>query len=301
MAVVRAMPVKTREVQHALMDSTIWNDFRYRAGDIVIGSWSKSGTVWVQQIIGQLLFDGVPDVPVAEMSVWVDMVFPPREAKLQHLEAQTHRRFLKTHLPADALVFSPEAKYIYVARDGRDVVWSLFNHHSSYTDEFYEMVNSRPDRVGPPLHRPPDSVRQFFHEWLDGDGYPYWSFWESVRSWWAVRDLPNVRLQHFAALKADMESEIRGIAGFLGIPIKGERWPDIVRHCSFDYMRNHAAGAIPLGGSIWKGGQKAFIYKGVNGRWRDVLTESEVDKYERIAREQLGEDCAQWLADGRGE
>ncbi len=35
------------------------------------------------------------------------------------VEAQTHRRSLKTHLPVDALVYSSKAKYIYVARDGR--------------------------------------------------------------------------------------------------------------------------------------------------------------------------------------
>ena len=47
------------------------------------------------------------------------------------VEAQTHRRFLKTHLPVDALVFSEKAKYIYIGRDGRDVVWSLYNHHAN--------------------------------------------------------------------------------------------------------------------------------------------------------------------------
>ena len=32
--------------------------------------------------------------------------------------------------PADALVISPKAKYLYVARDGRDVVWS----HPAFAD-----------------------------------------------------------------------------------------------------------------------------------------------------------------------
>ena len=49
------------------------------------------------------------------MSPWVDLRVPPREVKLPAIEAQTHRRFLKTHLPVDALVFSPKARYVYVA------------------------------------------------------------------------------------------------------------------------------------------------------------------------------------------
>ena len=64
---------------------------------------------------------------------WVDLRVPPRQVKLPEIEAQTHRRFLKTHLPVDALVFSPKAKYLYIGRDGRDVMWSLHNHHPTPT------------------------------------------------------------------------------------------------------------------------------------------------------------------------
>jgi aryl sulfotransferase len=122
-------PTKTRELHSNHLDSTIWNDFQFREDDIVISTYAKSGTTWVQQIIGQLLFDGSDDLEVAKMSPWMDLRVPPKEVKLPAVEAQTHRRFVKTHLPVDALVFSPKAKYIYIGRDGRDVVWSLFNHH----------------------------------------------------------------------------------------------------------------------------------------------------------------------------
>ena len=53
------------------------------------------------------------------------------QVKLPEIEAQTHRRFLKTHLPVDALGLSPKVKYIYIGRDGRDVVWSIYNHHAN--------------------------------------------------------------------------------------------------------------------------------------------------------------------------
>ena len=110
--------------------STIWNDFKFRDNDIVIATYAKSGTTWLQQIVAQLLFNGQEALGVAEMSPWLDLRVPPKEIKLAEVEAQAHRRFVKTHLPVDALVFSPKAKYIYIARDGRDVVWSLYNHHS---------------------------------------------------------------------------------------------------------------------------------------------------------------------------
>ena len=105
-------PQKQRELHNHHFDSTIWNDFKFRDDDIVIATYGKSGTTWVQQIVGQLLFNGAEDVSVAELSPWLDLRVPPKEVKLEAVEAQAHRRFLKTHLPIDALVFSPRAKYL---------------------------------------------------------------------------------------------------------------------------------------------------------------------------------------------
>ena len=97
------LPRKTREIHNHHFDSTIWNDLKFRDDDIIIATWGKAGTTWVQQIVAQLLFDGEEGMEVAEMSPWVDLRVPPKEVKLPAIEGQTHRRFLKTHLPVDAL------------------------------------------------------------------------------------------------------------------------------------------------------------------------------------------------------
>jgi aryl sulfotransferase len=112
-----AWPVKARELHSHHFDSTIWNDFRFRDDDIIISTYAKAGTSWTQQMIAQMMFGGDPELAVAEMSPWLDLRVPPKQVKLPEVEAQTHRRFIKTHLPVDALVFSPQAKYIlYRAR-----------------------------------------------------------------------------------------------------------------------------------------------------------------------------------------
>ncbi|MBI1181105.1 MAG: sulfotransferase domain-containing protein [Alphaproteobacteria bacterium] len=293
-----AWPEKRREFHNHHFDSTMWNGFPFRDDDIVVATYAKSGTTWTQQIVGQLVFDGAEDVNVAELSPWLDLRVPPREVKVAALEAQTHRRFLKTHLPVDALVFSPRARYLYIGRDGRDVVWSMYNHHANANDAWYMALNDTPGRVGPPIEKPPASTRQYFLDWLERDGHPFWPFWENVRSWWAVRDLPNVLMVHFDDLKRDMPGEIRRIAAFLDIPVDEDRFPAIVEHCGFDYMKRHAAMSAPLGGAFWDGGAATFINKGTNGRWRDVLTQDDVARYEARAVAELGEDCARWLAAG---
>lgn len=293
-----SLPQKTRELQNHHFDSTIWNDFKFRNDDIIVSTYAKSGTTWMQQIIAQLLFNGEEDIEVSEMSPWVDLRVPPKAIKLPLIEAQTQRRFLKTHLPVDALVFSEKAKYVYIGRDGRDVLWSMYNHHATANEGWYAALNDTPGRVGPPIERPPESITQYYHEWLDQNGYPWWPFWENVRSWWAIRDLPNVHLVHFANLKNDMPGEIRRLAAFLEIPIDEKKWADILLHCSFDYMREHAPKTVPVGGAFWDGGAKSFINKGTNGRWRDVLSDDESLKYEKLAARELEPECARWLASG---
>jgi aryl sulfotransferase len=291
-------PIKTREIHNHHMDSTIWNGFPFRDDDIVIGTYAKSGTTWTQQIVSQLIFNGAEALEVAEMSPWLDLRIPSKAEKLAAVEAQTHRRFLKTHLPVDALVYSPRAKYLYIARDGRDVAWSFHNHYLNANDLLYQLLNDTPGRVGPPMPRPPADTRQYFLEWLEGDGYPLWPFWENIRSWWEIRTLPNMLLLHFAELKADLPGQIRRIAAFLDIAIDEARFPRILEHCSFDYMKKHAARTVPLGGALWDGGAGTFVHKGTNGRWRDVLTARDNRRYEELARAHLGEECAAWLAGG---
>ena len=291
-------PRKTREIHSHHFDSTVWNDFPFRDDDIIIGTYAKAGTTWMQQIIAQLLFDGAEDLEVAEMSPWLDLRIPPKEVKLPAVEAQEHRRFLKTHLPVDALVFSPKAKYIYIGRDGRDVVWSFHNHHITAHDSWYAALNDTPGRVGPPIERPLEDIRAYFLEWFEKDGFPLWPFWENVRSWWAIRDLPNVLFVHFSNLKADMPGGIRRIAAFLEIPINEDKWEEILLHCSFDYMKKNASKSTPLGGAFWDGGAQVFVHKGKNGRWTDELTAEDVARYEAKSLAEFGPECARWIATG---
>src|SRR5262249_20278011 len=149
------------------------------------------------------------------------------DVKFAALGAQTHRRMMKTHLPVDALRFEPQAKYVYIARDGRDVVWSFHHHHSTANDLWYQVINDTPGRVGPPIDKPDPDIHRYFLTWLERDGFPLWSFWENIASWWAIRDLPNVHLMHFANLKADLPGEMRKLAAFLDIDIAESQWPTI--------------------------------------------------------------------------
>lgn len=300
MASTTEWPVKQRELIKWVCDSRLWNDFEMRDDDIVISTWSKAGTNWMQQIVGQLVFNGASGLYTSDQySPWIEFRLNPGGPAAA---AQKHRRFLKTHLPLDTLPYSPNAKYIYVGRDGRDVYWSWHNHYANFQPEVLAAINAL-DPGEPPVPYPDPDMRVAFNAWLDTDGYPNWPFWSHVQGWFDVRNLPNVRLVHFADLKADLPGEIRKLASFLNIGFDEAKWSSILEHCSFEYMRTKAMEKDdPLlkgGGATLKGGGATFFNKGTNGRWRDVLSASDIARYEAEATRQLMPECADWLATGR--
>jgi aryl sulfotransferase len=297
--IVSDWPRKTRELHNHHMDSTVWNDFAFRDDDIIVGTYAKSGTTWTQQIVGQLVSHGDPNVEVGSTSPWWDMRIIPPEVR-EAVKGFAGRRILKTHLPADALRMSPRAKYLYIGRDGRDVAWSLHNHHLNHSDFAFQLLNDTPGRVGPPLPKADPDIRRYFSYWLETDGGHHWSFSENILTWWNLRHLPNVKLIHFANLKADLEGQMREIADFLEVDMPAERWPQAVEHCTFDWMKANGEKIVPLNGAAWDGGAATFMHKGVNGRWKDVLTPAESLAYERLMQERLGPDCARWLKTGEG-
>jgi aryl sulfotransferase len=276
-------PRKRGESEVPGWDSARWNDFAFRDDDMVIATYPKSGTTLTQQIVAQLVFDGDPTVygAATKLSPWLDFRRFPEVVNVA--AAQTHRRFLKTHLPVENLVISPKAKYIVVARDVRDVVWSFHHHQINF--------------ITPDADRPlaPD-IRQYYNDFLDGPAqhYPYWSH---IQGWWDVRHLPNLLTLHYADLVADLPGAIRRIAAFLAIPIDEALFPQIVAHCGIEHMRK-VAQHDPSLNKVFREGSTTFINQGTNGRWRDLLTPAEIDKADQIAARELTPDCAAWLRSG---
>jgi aryl sulfotransferase len=301
-------PERTREYRNHHLDSTRWDDFAPRDDDIFITTAYKAGTTWTQRIVAALIFGGEPlPQPLGALSPWVDSRFvEPVEPVLERLEAQRHRRFVKSHLAADGLRYFPQAKYLVVGRDTRDVFMSLFNHYHGYTDLMYAMLND-PDRPGPEMPRCPDTPHELWPRWIgegwfewEPDGWPMWSHHHHLTTWWEFRDVPNILFVHFGDLKADPEAEMRRIAAFCDIEVDERKWAALVASVGLDAMRNeaHASGAHDTMSFVFEGGADRFFYKGDSGRWRNVLTDDDLALYEAAAAK-LDPGLRRWLEGGR--
>jgi len=240
------------------------------------------------------------------VSPWPDCRFIIGRAEMRDVvEGVQHRRFLRTHLPLDALPYRKSTKYIYVGRDTRDVFMSTWNHIRAYTPFARELLNSGENPPKEPFLEPPEDIREFWRLWMthaaypwESDGYPYWSHHHHARTYWDFRHLPNLLLVHYNDLKADLPGEMRRIARFLDIDVPEAKWPTLADAATFASMKRDAALLGEEMGMIFEGGADRFLYKGTNDRWRDVLTADDLALYEAAAARTLTPELKRWLERG---
>lgn len=297
-----ALPQVLHTYQNHHIDSTRWQQFKPRKDDIVISTSYKSGTTWTQGILKHLVFLHRELPPLDGLSPWLERRGRPLEEVLAVLDAQEHRRFIKSHLALDGLVFHPHLKYIVVARDARDVFMSMWNHYSHYNEEQYEHLNSQPGRVGPPFPHCPDDIHEFWKHWMgrgwfpwESEGYPFWGNLHHTATWWNYRRLDNILFVHFADLKRDIKGQVRRIAEFLDMRVTGADLDKIAVGVSLEAMRDEAERTQAGVTTSFVGGASTFFFKGVNGRWRDVLSARELELYYRQVEALLPPDAREWL------
>ncbi len=300
-----AEPRVAHEYINHHLDSTRWRVFEPRPDDVVITTSYKSGTTWMQQILHGLVFQGDPKAPALwEASPWLDERFvAPLEEVGAAIAAQTHRRFLKSHLPLDGLPYYPQVKYVVVARDARDVFMSLWNHYNNYTDAMMKSLN---DLGGEPFPQPPEDIQECWRNWItrgwfewETEGWPFWSNLHHTRTYWEHRHLSNLLLVHYADLLADPQGQVRRVADFLDLELSPEELARTVRLASFDAMKvSFKRDFDERFRQRFRGGTDAFLFKGTNGRWRAVLSDEDLVLYEEAKRRVLTPDCAEWLERG---
>src|SRR3954463_3661626 len=119
---MRATNVPLRHYEGFMADSSRWARFRFRSGDVVISTPAKCGTTWMQTIVGMLVL-GRTDLgaPIGTLSPWLDMQIRTEDEVFALLDAQDHRRFIKTHTPLDGVPLVDTVTYIAAVGPPREV------------------------------------------------------------------------------------------------------------------------------------------------------------------------------------
>ncbi len=278
-------------------DSGRWLDFVFRPNDIVISTRSKSGTTWMQMICALLVFR-TPDLPrpLVELSPWLDWLGIPQDEVYRQLDAQSHRRFIKTHTPLDGLPLDERATFIVVARHPLDMAVSLYHQGDNLDRQRISELTGTPA-----VHDPGrGDLRSWLLRWIawDGDHAGHLDslpgvMWHLTDAW-SRRSDANVVLVHYDDLIADLPGAMKQLANRLGFAIEPERIEELASAATFEAMKANSDLLAPDPAGVLKD-RVRFFRRGGSGSAAEVLTADEMAAYRtRVAT--LGPaDLLNWL------
>jgi len=232
-------------------------ELEVRESDVFISSYPRSGTTLTQWILYLLAHEGQPEpAHLTKVSPWFE-----RSLAIGELRASDFRRFpsprvFKSHLPRQWL---PDgARYIYVERDGLDVLISYFHFYRAYLG--FE-----------------GTLDDFHRRFVEGR-VQYGSWFEHVAGWREKASDADVLIVRYEDLLDDRKAEIERIVDFLGWEC-GERSVDrAVIESSFDAMKQRESIFDHATALLLERGVKpqSFLRAGQTGRGADALTEAQV-------------------------
>lgn len=281
------LPRTTAVYKGPITDTTRWKNFKPRPDDIFICTPPKCGTTWTQAICAMMVF-GTPDhgEQPGVISPWIDANFAPIEDYLAQVDAQEHRRFIKTHTPLDGIPFFPECQYLVVCRDPRDMYFSMQNHAANMADE---------DLAGA-------VASHSFDDWVDGrlapdnfDVQTVETATHFLKTYWDYRDLPNVHLFHYYDMKQDLRGHLAKTAAILGVELDDAMLDAMTEAATFENMQAKGDQYAPGSGTgLWKK-DAAFFATGKNSQWKDKLSDAQLAKFDARIRELLDDEQRAWL------
>ncbi|XP_042328072.1 sulfotransferase 1C2-like [Sceloporus undulatus] len=254
------------------------HNFKARPDDLLICTYPKSGTTWMQEIVDMIQNGGDPEkcawAPIYQRMPFIELCFPkPVPTGVEEAEAMPSPRTLKTHLPVHLLppsFWEQNCKIIYVARNAKDNAVSYFH--------FHRMDNMIPD---------PGRWDEFLETFIAGK--VMWGSWfDHVRGWWEAKDRHPILYLFYEDMKEDPAKEIQKVAHFLGTDLSEPVLNRIVQHTKFESMKtNPMANHRTLPSFIFDQTVSPFMRKGIVGDWKDHFTVAQSERLDNLCAQKL--------------
>ncbi|KIN77343.1 sulfotransferase domain-containing protein [Sulfitobacter mediterraneus] len=282
-------PVKI--YRETITDSTRWQAFEPRDGDIVLSTPPKSGTTWIQAILA-LLISGDPQVDAkpSQNAPWIDINVRDIAEVVERLEAQTGRRQVKSHTPFDGLPIWNALRYICVYRHPIDVHFSFRRHAANLAHS------------GTGVTFPDDPVESFY-QFLDEDRFDAASLQmitDHYRSALALEEeeASNLLRLHYADMCRDPAAAIARIADHIGITHPPALMARLVEAASFANMKANAVRFAPGAGVGFWHDDAGFFDTASSNKWEGVLSDKDLAAYRARIAGMLSPQEQRWLEQG---
>ncbi|XP_061620237.1 sulfotransferase family 5A, member 1 [Phyllopteryx taeniolatus] len=242
--------------------------FPFQDTDIVIVSYPKSGTTWMQQMVTLISNKGDPHmcqtVPNWARAPWLEHHY---SAAL--VDTLSRPRVITTHLPHRMLARAlrgSKARVIYVSRNPKDVVVSFYH--------FHKMANFLPEA---------GSFQDFLNTFLEGTVH-FGSWFDHVKGWTSqLGAMTNLLHVTYEEMSMDFQGSIVKVSAFLQCPLVEDEVNSCARHCSFSSMRdNRMINCTLIPHEILDHSKGSFMRSGKVGDWRNMFTEEQNEHFERV-------------------
>ena len=255
--------------------------YSLRPDDVFIVTSPKNGTTWTQQIVRLLRNKGEGDGQRIDVAVpWLEMLYCAFKKQFGYNVAMETAlpspRTFKSHLPYSlvpgGLPHTTQAKYIYVARNPKDTLVSVWHHKNRM--------------IMPGVVK--DSWEDFLSSILSGKSGLYGDWFDHVLAWWKHKDEENILFLKYEDMKKDLSQSVRTISHFIGIEdATSELIDKVVEQSSFSSMSQD-----PTTNYSWYTGklftaEGAFMRKGVVGDWKFFFSCEQNASFDKIYQEKM--------------
>lgn len=242
--------------------------------DVFVATFAKSGTNWAMQMCQQIAHRGAADFEhIHDVVSWPEASMPGIIAfdNLGPLHASpTARRVIKTHLPIPPVPYAPEAHYVALIRDPKEVVVSSYHF-------LLGMWGVR-DKV-----TPAEWVKLWTTPNLIGTA---WAL--HTACYWDLRDRPNVVVRTYGQAKADLPGTIDAIAACMHVELTAEERAKVIERSSLAYMKANSAKFDPPEPPLVKADQRPImVRRGETGKSDELINAREQAQIDAFCREQL--------------
>lgn len=270
-----------------------WPTWQPRCGDVIVCTPMKCGTTWTQTIIAMLLAGSseLPDsIPV--LSPWIDSRLGVAEEVRCRLLAQSGRRVVKTHTPANGFPVWEGVTVIAVYRHPLDVFLSSLDHAANRHE------NADPRMLGPVA----DALRGYLNASLNTDAWDnntLATLVEHFRQTVMCGRLTDFALFHYADLSQDHRGSVRRLAEAIGVAVTDMDIDHIVAATKLTAMRTEPEKFVPEAGKGFWVNDRAFFGTGGIHKWIGRFLKEDIDLYKKRVAELVPEPASRdWLENG---